>query len=404
MKQNNFRTKCSYPSGLRLFPAARIAAIGGLALLCLVSISAISRVWADPGDKNAKVANANNPASKCKDVSQCDQKDDGQTFAMTKTFNVAAGGTLTVDADRGQIEITTVDDDRVTIEVSRTISKKYLHEADEILKLHKVEASHEGRNTLLKSRLDLGAVQNVDIEGLQLDVADEVRQAMKQAVQRRLRNIRFRVAIPRAYDVNLLTGGGGIAVADLDGNVRCKTSGGSIKMGQVSGTVWAKTSGGCVKLAGCNQPVELRTSGGSITAGNVGGAAIAHTNGGSIRLGSVSGPVSAKTSGGSISITNAEGAVEATTSGGSISTMISKQPKQDCLFSTSGGSVNIVLADSMAFDIDARSRNGRVSADIGNEAVKSSKRNVDAKMNGGGPKLVARTSAGSVRISLRKPS
>jgi DUF4097 and DUF4098 domain-containing protein YvlB len=127
---------------------------------------------------------------------------------------------------------------------------------------------------------------------------------------------------------------------------------------------------------------------------------VAHTCGGSIKLGHVRGTVSAKTSGGSIHIANAESTVEATTSGGSVSATISKQPQSDCVFATNGGSVDIRLARTLALNVEANGRNGRVSGPFFEQAKnKQQGQTRRAMLNGGGPKLSAKTSSGSIRFN-----
>ena len=78
-------------------------------------------------------------------------------------------------------------------------------------------------------------------------------------------------------------------------------------------------------------------------------------------------------------------------------------PEADCTLGTSGGSVTVVVPEAAALNLDARTSAGRVSSELPVVAVVSgeAKRGeLNGKINGGGPLLKLRTSAGS--IDLRK--
>lgn len=144
-------------------------------------------------------------------------------------------------------------------------------------------------------------------------------------------------------------------------NVQLSTAGGSIDLGNISGDVQAKTSGGTIK------------------AGNINGNVLLYTSGGSIKVGEVQGELSAKTSGGSIKATFAQ------------------QITQNTELKTSGGSIEATLPAQIRVDLKASTSGGRVSSDfLVNGEI--SKRKIEGKINGGGPKLILHTSGGSVKI------
>lgn len=314
-------------------------------------------------------------------------------FVLKKEFAVNSGGTLMLEADRGSIEVIPSDVQQVSVEVIRSISEKYAADADAILKHHEVSISKDGSNAVVKSRLKRVDAKSVNVEALGFDASDDVQQAMKNAIRKRLKNIHFRVTVPSEYNVKLKTGGQSIICGDLIGQAHCNTSGGGIKLGKIAGLVHASTSGGSLRVESAGDSVELKTSGGSIRSGDILGNAVVATSGGSIDLGRVRGRVSARTSGGSIRIADAGGAVEAVTSGGSVSAAISQQPKADSYFATSGGSVRVALAKGLALDIEHQGK-GKASGPFLKKA-KSSKA-IRTKLNGGGPKLVTK---GNVRFA-----
>ncbi len=143
--------------------------------------------------------------------------------------------------------------------------------------------------------------------------------------------------------------------------------------------------------------IDVDTSGGSIEVEDLKGTVNAHTSGGSISVEDVEGDVSIKTSGGSLDLENIIGEINAKTSGGSIKLKLPNSQIQDTKVKTSGGSITAYLAKDVAVDLSAKTSGGRVSSEF---AVKGDieKRAINGTINGGGAKLVLKTSGGSVRI------
>jgi DUF4097 and DUF4098 domain-containing protein YvlB len=143
--------------------------------------------------------------------------------------------------------------------------------------------------------------------------------------------------------------------------------------------------------------VDLKTSGGSIELSSLNGKVDAYTSGGSIKLAEIRGDVDVKTSGGSIRVDDVAGTINAHTSGGNITAKISQQPIGDSRLSTSGGSVSAYLNPNIVVDLTASTRGGRVSSEFAIEgSVKKTR--IEGEVNGGGPKLVLKTSGGSVKV------
>jgi DUF4097 and DUF4098 domain-containing protein YvlB len=114
------------------------------------------------------------------------------------------------------------------------------------------------------------------------------------------------------------TSGGGIGVGNVGGDVRLETAGGGISIRSVSGKVHAETAGGGIELDSAGQSVYLSTAGGGIRVKKCDGDLHASTAGGSVEVGDVGGGASLETSGGSIRLASAKGVVRASTSGGGI--------------------------------------------------------------------------------------
>ncbi|UCH61885.1 MAG: DUF4097 family beta strand repeat protein [Fidelibacterota bacterium] len=297
---------------------------------------------------------------------------------ITRSFNVDYGGTLTVDTERGSIEVTTTRAKNVEVEITRKVSFGWAGDADEILEDFEIEFDHSGKDVSIvaESRRGWGWFgRNI-----------------------RLR-IHYAITVPEKYNLDLATSGGSIKIADLEGDVKCETSGGSLNISQIKGSIYGRTSGGSITLKGSDGEADLKTSGGGINIGQVAGHVEAHTSGGSIYIDEAGGEVEVSTSGGSIHVSEVQGTIRASTSGGSIRATISKQPKSDCSLKTSGGGVTVHLAEGIKVDVDAKTSGGNVRCEMPIMVQGLlGKNEVKGKVNGGGPELYLRSSGGPVRI------
>jgi hypothetical protein len=296
------------------------------------------------------------------------------TDTIRKGFNVADGGTLHLDAGIGSIKVVT-GGTGVAFEVIRTARG---HDADQELQEHKITFSQEGNDVVVESDFDY----SWDRWFREYDV-------------------QWNIRVPAHYNLDVKTSGGSIDLSDVGGHVDAHTSGGWIKTGNLGGPATLKTSGGSITVNGVRGEVIAHTSGGSITVGDAAGPVDARTSGGSIRITRADGDVVAHTSGGSINIEDVAGALNATTSGGSIQAVLSRQPRGDSKLSTSGGGVTVTLANGLKVDVDAHASGGGVQSDVpvtilgsqGDDSLRGS-------INGGGPKLVLRSSGGGIRLKM----
>ena len=301
---------------------------------------------------------------------------------LRESFQVKSGGKLIIEADRGSIDVKSVEAGQVEIEVFRKVDRESETRAQEILKNHEVKFSRDGDTVRVHA---------------------EFRKDWKSDWRDKGRNlqVRYQVSVPKQFNVDLKTAGGSIKVADLIGESRGQTAGGSLNFGRMEGPIYGRTSGGGIGVVGCKGDVDVETAGGSIHLGEVEGSATAHTSGGSIDVKKMSGKTIVSTSGGSIEAADVSGSIDASTSGGSITAGLSAQPAGACRLHTSGGSVKVSLAEKIAVDVDARTSGGRVVTDLPVAAVVrgENKPNVlQGKINGGGPALSLETSGGSIYL------
>jgi DUF4097 and DUF4098 domain-containing protein YvlB len=293
------------------------------------------------------------------------------TAPLHRTFKVADGGTLKIDADFGAIRVMPGASGSVTVDVKRSGN------ADE-LKAYVVTFDQQANTISIKSDYSrpshwLNWSTNLDVE--------------------------YVVSVPSRFNVDLVTSGGDIKVGDLQGAATVKTSGGELDLGHISGNVSARTSGGDATVAAAGGLLDVKTSGGSISIGNAAQSVDARTSGGSIEVKRSSGDLKLKTSGGSISIDEAFGSVQADTSGGSISARLARQPRSDSRFATSGGGVTVSFAANVAVDIDAKTSGGEVDSSIPLTVLGTqSEGTLSGKINGGGPMITLRASGGDIRL------
>lgn len=300
---------------------------------------------------------------------------------IERSFQVASGGRLTIDADRGSIEVRTADRDHVDVKIERKVKSGKKWSVEEVLEDLAITFDHSDDGVTIRAKYDQENLRRWSRERNRLGV-------------------KFLITVPQRYNVDLKTLGAGISVADLEGEVHSQTLGGSLRFGNIKGSIWGRTSGGSIKLEGTQGDADVKTSGGGITIGSVKGAVESTTSGGSIRIDRAR-SVNAKTSGGSITVEEVMGNINAKTSGGSIKAYISGQPEGDCSLETSGGSVTTYLVEDIAIDVDARTTGGRVSTDIPVAVVvqgKISKNKLQGAINGGGPLLKLRTFGGSIYL------
>jgi DUF4097 and DUF4098 domain-containing protein YvlB len=164
-----------------------------------------------------------------------------------------------------------------------------------------------------------------DLEDLDIDVK-ETRSGVKITADFADRDVQttslhFRIRVPRKFDVELYTAGGGMEFVGFEGKLEGKSKGGGIELEDMKGDVDLRTNGGGIELTDCDLDGEIRTNGGGIDLENVTGGLRLKTGGGGLNLDNVrfSGEdARVTTGGGGIEVESAPEGVAATTGGGSI--------------------------------------------------------------------------------------
>lgn len=193
-------------------------------------------------------------------------------------------------------------------------------------------------------------------------------------------SISFVVFAPREMSTHLKTSGGHIEAKNLEGDQSIATSGGHLTLANLKGKVEAKTSGGHIDLSTMQGDLNVRTSGGHITAN------------------SVFGSLQAKTSGGHIKLSDIRGSVKAATSGGNVTAKL-RTIDQFVDLKTSGGNIDLSIPEGAGVDLTLRGT--FVRGTLNNFSGEMENNKVKGELNGGGPKVSARTSGGRVSLSFK---
>ena len=170
-------------------------------------------------------------------------------------------------------------------------------------------------------------------------------------------------------DGSISTNGGNISLSGVEGDLEMKTMGGNVTLEEVSGGVKTSTMGGNVKYVGSQggaaDPVRLHTMGGQIEVVRAPGGADLHTMGGNIVVSSAGDFVEAETMGGDIRIDDLTGGLKATTMGGDVTVRLVGEPsgsQKDIEIVSMSGDVDLTVPSgfSMSVEIDlAYTKNSR---------------------------------------------
>ena len=163
-----------------------------------------------------------------------------------------------------------------------------------------------------------------------------------------------------------------------------------------------ESSGGGIDMAEIDGQVTAESSGGGVTVRNLGGAARLSSSGGAIDGTNIAGDIDASSSGGGIEIREARGRVVAESSGGGVSVAFAAGNAKGGDLSSSGGGVAAQVDPAVGLEIDASSSGGSVACDLPLTVRGRIGRNeVHGTLNGGGPLLELDSSGGGIAIGAR---
>ena len=159
----------------------------------------------------------------------------------------------------------------------------------------------------------------------------------------------------------------------------------------------ANSGSGGVEAAGLHAAVDVDTGSGSIRLAQIDGELRANTGSGGIAIDQAAGDVRASTGSGSIHVAGLAGAVRASTGSGSI--VVEGKISGTWHLETGSGSITARLPADAAFELDAHTGSGDVNTSHPVSPVESFDRGtLRGTVRSGGPKLIARTGSGGIRI------
>jgi DUF4097 and DUF4098 domain-containing protein YvlB len=121
---------------------------------------------------------------------------------------------------------------------------------------------------------------------------------------------------------------------------------------------------------------------------------------GTITLAALKGTVNAETDNGTVVGRQLAGAVTATTTNGSVQLEMSAVAEGGIRAETVNGSVELTLPSNAKADVQATCVNGRVGMEgLKIDGPESTRRRVEGRLNGGGPKVVLETTNGRVQLT-----
>jgi DUF4097 and DUF4098 domain-containing protein YvlB len=269
-----------------------------------------------------------------------------------RTLSASPGGTLTVNADVGDVIITPDGGTGV-----------------------RVVAKMKGR----ENDLDKVTIEAAEVSG-GVEVTGRIKKSGWKFWENWNSEVVYTIAVPREYNLRLRTAGGDITVSGVKGGLDAHTSGGDVRVSAVEGKLGLHTSGGDIV-------VEKGT-----------GDLLAETSGGDIRIQGGRGRLELSTSGGDIRASDLDGKISAETSGGNI-VIVATGENQGIAAETSGGDIEISIRRNAGATIEASTWGGDVTCDLPLSVQgKISEGQIRGTVNGGGSPIKARTSGGDVRI------
>lgn len=264
---------------------------------------------------------------------------------VKKSFKVRSGGTLFLDIDHGNVEVSTHSGNEVRIEVERTVASDNRDDAKRALERHALQLEERSNNVYIESHYDR-------------DDGFWRRMSSKNQMK-----VLVKVQVPREYNVDFETGAGNVRVSDIAGQVHGVTGAGNVMIGAVNGPVDVSSGSGNVEIEGALGRVEANTGAGNVKARDIRGEA------------------------------------EINTGAGNIEAYITRQPSMESKFHTGAGNVTVYLGSGVGVTVDAEASVGSASCDYPLRIEgKWMQKSFSGSVNGGGPDLELRAGVGNVAL------
>ncbi|MCY4223410.1 MAG: DUF4097 family beta strand repeat-containing protein [Bacteroidetes bacterium] len=265
---------------------------------------------------------------------------------IKKEFKVNPGGMLSLDFDRGNIEIEGTDDNSVKIELERRARAESSDEAERLLEsAHRYEFEQDGDDVEISSRVE--------------DERGRMRWRKGPAVK-----IRLTVRVPSEYDIDFKTGAGNVTIMEVHGEITGRTGAGNLLIEDVKGELDIKSGAGNIEVSGTLQEAEIITGAGNL---------------------SIYGQVEE---------------LNAMAGTGNVTAEIDGQPEGESKLRTGAGNVSLSLSKDVQLEVKGTASLGTVSCEFPIEISKKLlSHSFSGEINGGGDALIVMT-AGVGNVSL----
>jgi hypothetical protein len=173
----------------------------------------------------------------------------GAATTFSNSLAVGPTGTVTIKADRGDIHVVASDQNTVSVEVTRRVTRAGQSVADKILKDEHLTLKRDGNDI---------SITTVEPASFRHNWRWWNRPNLE---------VHYQIAVPRGFATHLETMGGDIRVAGTKASVYAKTMGGELNFDNLAGAVDGHTMGGGITIKEFAGPsIQAHTMGGSISA------------------------------------------------------------------------------------------------------------------------------------------
>ena len=240
---------------------------------------------------------------------------------------------------------------------------------------------------------EIEAAPPVEQAGNTIEIGQFDRREMDRNV-----SISYELLVPADTSVRSRTGSGSHDIDALRGPVQAETGSGRIRVGEIARGVSVSTGSGSIEVLGAGEGLEASTGSGSVTARQIVGHARTRSGSGRIAVAfSGAGDGDFNTGSGTITVTGASGRLRAHAGSGTIA--IEGAPASDWSIDTGSGGITVKLPPTAAFNLDAQTGSGSITTSHPVETVGSiSKRRIQGRVRGGGPRVEVSASSGSIRL------
>jgi Putative adhesin len=298
-----------------------------------------------------------------------------QQMPFERTYEVGANAVLDVSTERGRIEVTGGETDRVTVTGTATVRIGWNVPANAVDIARRVAANPP-------------VEQDGSTLRLRPPSTDEERRAV---------TIAYRVTVPRGMAVKTQSDSGATTVSGVAGDVSIRTQSAAIAVRDLGGSADVASGSGAVDVSGVSRELRVSTGSSAITLRKLGAGLSARTQSGAVRAWFVGeGKVEVETGSSAIDLDGVRGGLTVSSSSGHM--RISGSPLSPWRVVTGSGGVDLTFARDakMTFDVDSGS--GKAYVDGLTIAGSSTDRRISGTVSGGGALVRVSSRSGSVKI------